>query len=85
MLIFQKIGRFNNMIRFKIDIFQALKEKGYNTSDIRNKKILSEGALQKIRSGGVPGITSIDKLCKVLKKQPGQLLEYIPDDSTPEE
>lgn len=67
------------MIRFKIDILEELKKKGYNSNRIRQEKVISEGALQKIRSGGVPGIKSIDKLCSILKKQPGQLLEYVPD------
>jgi putative transcriptional regulator len=67
------------LIRFKIDIIKELNKKGYNTNRIRQDKIISEGALQKIRSGGVPGIKSIDKLCMILKKQPGQLLEYVPD------
>jgi putative transcriptional regulator len=67
------------LIRFKIDIIKELNKKGYNTNRIRQDKIISEGALQKIRGGGVPGIVSLDKLCAILKKQPGQLLEYVPD------
>lgn len=67
------------MIRFKIDIIKELNNKGYNTNRIRQEKVISEGALQKIRNGGVPGIKSLDKLCAILKKQPGQLLEYVQD------
>lgn len=67
------------MIRFKIDIIKELNNKGYNTNRIRQEKVISEGALQKIRGGGVPGIKSLDKLCAILKKQPGQLLEYVQD------
>ena len=70
------------MIRFKIDVISELKNKGYNTNRIRQEKLLSEGALQKIRGGGVPGIVSLDNICKLLKKQPGQLLKYVPDDQT---
>ena len=67
------------MIKFKIDIMQALKNKGYNTNYIRQNKLLSEATLQQIRTGKTPGIKSINILCSLLNKQPGQLLEYIPD------
>ena len=39
------------MITYKIDVYTKLKEKGYNTTKIRNEKILSESSLQKIRKG----------------------------------
>jgi putative transcriptional regulator len=68
------------MIRFKIDILQALKEKGYNTNRIRQEKIISEVTLQQIRTGKTPGIKSINAICEILKKQPGQLLEWVPDE-----
>lgn len=67
------------MIKFKIDIMEELKKKGYNTVQIRKNKLLGENALQTIRRGGVPGIKSIDMICGLLKKQPGQILEYIPE------
>ena len=36
-------------LRYKVDILQALKEKGYNTNRLRKEKLLSEGALQRLR------------------------------------
>ena len=70
------------MIIFKIDIIRALSEKGYNTNRIRKEKIISEGTLQRIRNNKGEPISSatLDTLCGLLKKQPGQLLEYVPDD-----
>lgn len=73
------------MIRFKIDILKELKKKGYNTGVIRKEKLLSEAALQQIRQGGVPGVKSINAICKMLNKQPGALLEYIPDTAAAED
>ena len=69
------------MIKFKenVDILQMLKEKGYNTGDLRKGALLGENAIQTIRAGGVPGLKSINKICGLLNKQPGQLLEYVPD------
>lgn len=69
------------MIRFKIDVMEALKNKGYTTTKIRKEKIIPEGTLTKIRNNnGEPVTTStINVLCEILKKQPGHILEWIPD------
>lgn len=66
------------MLRFKIDVLKTLKEKGYNTTTIRKDSLLSEGALQQIRKGVVPGTKSIDKICTLLKCQPGKIIEWVP-------
>lgn len=74
------------MIRFKIDVMEALKNKGYTTTKLRKDKIIPEGTLTKIRNNNGEPITTatLNVLCEILKKQPGQLLEYIPDDNTPQ-
>ena len=66
------------MLEFKVDIMQELKKNGYNTTRIRKEKIFSEGVLTDIRRGKVP-TTKIDTLCKLLNKQPGSIIRYIPD------
>ena len=68
------------MIRFKIDVMQALKDKGYSSTRLRREKILSEATMQQIREDKTPGIKTINAICSILKKQPGQILEYVPDD-----
>lgn len=78
------------MIKFKIDVLKALSEKGYNTNRIRKEKIIAEGTLQRIRKNNGEPITTatINTICQILKKQPGQLLEWVPDekqDQQPEE
>ena len=78
------------MIKFKIDILKALNEKGYNTNKLRNEKILSESTIQRIRTAHKNNehininLNAINTICSILKKQPGQLLEYIPDNETSE-
>ena len=72
------------MIKYKIDILQELKNKGYNTTVIRQNKILSEATCQQIRQGKTPGIKTLDTLCRLLKKQPGQLLKYIEEEQETE-
>ena len=39
------------MLKYKIDILEALKEKGFSTARIRKEKLLNESALQYIREG----------------------------------
>lgn len=64
-------------IRYKIDIMQALKEKGYSSTRIRNEKIIGQSYLQQIRHGELVSWQTIDKLCKLLDCQPGDILEYV--------
>lgn len=68
------------MIKYKIDVLEALKNKGYSTYKIRNDKILNESTVQKLRSNKYINMENLDKLCILLDCQPGDLLEFIPDD-----
>ena len=38
-------------LKYKFDVLQALKEKGYSAYTIRKEKLLSESTIQKLRSG----------------------------------
>ena len=67
------------MLEYKIDVLRELKDAGYNTNRIRKEKILSETSLQSLRSGKMIGNIALDKLCKVLKCQPGNIIRYVPD------
>ena len=66
-------------LKWRFDILPALKARGYNTNRIRSEKILSESTLQKLREGQGLSWSTIETLCKLLQKQPGELLIYIPD------
>lgn len=74
------------MIRFKIDVIEEMKKKGYNTSRIRKEKIIAESTLDKIRQNiknndnVVINTKTIDSICKILNKQPSYFLEYVKDD-----
>lgn len=67
------------MIKYKIDIIQALKNKGYSTYKIRKEKIFNESQLQQIRENKILAQDAFNKLCQLLDCQPGDLLVYIPD------
>lgn len=67
------------MIVYKIDVIEALKEAGYNTTRIRREKIISETSLQFLREGKMIAIKSLDAICRVLDMQPGNIIKYVPD------
>ena len=68
-------------MKYKIDVLAALKEAGFNTSTIRKEKIMGEAMLQKIRSGQMVSWATLETICALLYCQPGDLIEYIKEDS----
>ena len=66
---------------YKVDVLATLKEAGYNTSTIRKEKIMGEAMLQKIRSGQMVSWATLETICDLLNCQPGDLIEYIKEDS----
>ena len=72
-------------LRYKIDVLQALKDKGYNTNTLRKNKLLAEGALQRLRHSEPVSWSSLAHICKLLECQPADILEYIPDTAEKEE
>ena len=73
------------MIRFKFDVLKALKDAGWSANKLRNEKKLSESTMQRIRTSIknndniVISTPSIEVICLLLKKQPGQILEFVKD------
>lgn len=68
------------MIVYKFDIVEQLRESGYTTTKLRKEKILSEGTLTKFRTGDTNiSIDNLERLCKLLDMQPGNILKYIED------
>jgi len=65
---------------YRFDILEKLKSAGYNTSRLRRERILSESTIQKFRNGQIVSTDNIHNLCKMLNCQPGDILEYVPDD-----
>ena len=49
------------------------------TSYIRKNKIVTETTLQRLRNGDNITTDAICKFCALLNCQPGDILEYIPD------
>ena len=72
-------------LQYRIDVMKALKKKGITSYTIRKKKLLSETTLQKFRKGIGVSWGNVERLCKLLQCQPGDILEYIPDKLSAEE
>ena len=68
------------MIKYKVDVLEMLKVKGFSTYKIRKDKILNETQLQQIRENKLLRQDKLNWLCKTLQIDIGDLLEYIPDD-----
>lgn len=69
------------MLRYKTDILDALKKAGYSTYRIRKEKVLAEGTMQRIRMGSTAiSLESLGILCNILQCQPGELIEWVPED-----
>lgn len=68
------------MLRYKMDVLQELKTIGFSAYKLRKDKIMGEAQIQKIRTGEIASKETLNTLCKLLNCQPGDLIEYIPDE-----
>lgn len=69
------------MIKYKVDLLEELKKAGYSSYRIRQEKVISESTLQRLRKGGTGiRLDSLDAVCKILRCQPGDLVEWVPDE-----
>ena len=70
-----------SMIRIKpgINIMDMLKSAGYSSYRIAQDGIFGSATMTRFRQCGRPSIGELDKLCRLLCKQPGELIEYIDD------
>ena len=66
-------------MRYKFNVLEALKDVNLTTYKLRQKKLLSESTIQKLRNNQPVSWENIETICKLLNMQPGQLLEYVPD------
>lgn len=68
-------------LRYKLDVLEALKAKGFTTYTLRKDNLLSQSTIQKLREKKGLAWENIDNLCKLLDCQPGDLFEYVPDEA----
>ena len=63
-------------------LFRALEEAGISSTKIKKEGIINQSAYYSIRRGEPVNLTlsTIDKLCSLLQCQPGDLVEWVPDE-----
>ena len=66
-------------IKYKVDIMDQLKKKGYSSTRIRNEKLIGQSYLQQIRHGELVSWKTVDTLCRILECNVGDLFEYVED------
>lgn len=68
------------MLKYKKNILYELKKAGFTTYIIRKDNILGENTLTALRHNRPISWASLNTLCALLRCQPGDLLEHVPDD-----
>lgn len=61
------------------DVLARLKDAGYSAYRLRKDGIMSESTIQALRQGDHVTTKTIDAICTLLNCQPGDIMEYIPD------
>jgi len=61
-------------------ILERLADAGWTSYRMRREKVLPEGTLTRLRNGESITLATIDKICGLLKCQPGELISWAPDD-----
>lgn len=69
-------------IIYKVDVLSELKNKGISAYKMRKDKIMGERTMQQLRDKQLVSWDTLTKVCEMLNCQPGDLVEYVPDDET---
>ena len=72
------------MIVFKINVLQALTEKGYGQARIRKENLIGQKTMGDIKRNDVTiSAKVLNTLCRLLECDVGDILQYIPDETPP--
>jgi len=63
-------------LQYKIDMLQALKNKGYSSAKLRSEKLLAEGVIQSLREKKPISWANISKICSLLECQPNDFIVF---------
>jgi putative transcriptional regulator len=67
-------------LKYKINVLDALKDKGYSSYILRKEKHLSESTIQKLRSGEGVSWDNLETLCRLLDCDISAILEFQKDE-----
>lgn len=60
-------------------LFALMKARGFSTYRIRKDKIIGQATLQSLKRNEPVSTETIDTLCRILKCNPGDIMEYVED------
>lgn len=67
------------MIKYKINVLEALKKAGYTQTRMRVEKLIGQSYLSQLRAGELVSWKTINTICRLLHCQPGDIVEYVED------
>lgn len=65
------------VLKYKINVINQLKSKGYTTYRIRKENLLAQSTITKLNNGIIVSNDVVDVLCRLLDCQPGDIIEYV--------
>ena len=63
--------------RYKVNVMDKLKEKGYSSTRLRKEKLLGESYMSQLRRGDMISWAALDMVCSLLQCQLGDLIEHV--------
>lgn len=73
------------MLRYTIDVADALERKGFNTYKAKKTKLLSQDTLRKLKNEDTNiSLESLNRICMILDLQPKNIIEYVEDENEKE-
>ena len=61
-------------------LLKLMNERGITSYTVKKDNIIGQATFRKIKEGGDIDTRTIDKLCKLLDCQPGDILEYVDEE-----
>lgn len=65
-------------------LLKKMDEQGITSYTIKKDHVIGQATFKKIKEGGDIDTRTIAKLCKLLNCQPGDIIEYVPDEAVNE-
>ena len=66
-------------IRYKIDVLEELKNKGYPQVRLREEKLMGQSYISQLRHNELVSWKTLNTLCELLECQVGDIIEYVKD------
>ncbi len=66
------------IFRYRVDVLDALRKAGYNSTRIRHEGLINQTALQKLRRGKMISWAQLGRVCNLLDCELSDLIERVP-------